>query len=67
MRSLMICTPHDIVQKIKSRRMSWAGHVARMVDRRGVYRVLVGKPEGKRTLEKPDIDGRIILKWIFGK
>ena len=38
---------------IKSRRMRWAGHVARMGERRGVYRVLVGKPEGKRPLERP--------------
>jgi len=36
-----------IVRVIKSRRMRWAGHVARMEDRRGIYRVLVGKPEGK--------------------
>ena len=35
---------------IKSGRMGWAGHVARMGERRGVYRVLVGKPEGKRPL-----------------
>jgi len=32
---------------------------------RGGYRVLVGKPEGKRTLENPGINGRIILRWIF--
>ena len=38
---------------IKSRRMRWAGHVARMGERRGIYRVLVGKPEGKRALGKP--------------
>jgi len=38
------------VQVIKSRRVRWAGHVARMWERRGVYRVLVGKPEGKRPL-----------------
>jgi len=41
------CSP-NIVLVIKSRRMRWAGHVARMGDRRGIYRVLVGKPEGKR-------------------
>jgi len=35
---------------IKSRRMGWAGHVARMVELRAVFRVLVGKPEGKRPL-----------------
>ena len=38
---------------IKSRRMRWAGHVARMGESRGVYRVLVGKPEGKRPLGRP--------------
>ena len=38
---------------IKSRRMSWAGHVARMVEEREVYWVLVGKPEGKRQLGRP--------------
>jgi hypothetical protein len=43
----------NIVWVIKSRRMSWAGHIARMGDERGVYRVLVGKPEGKRQLGRP--------------
>jgi len=43
----------NIVQVIKSRRMRWAGHVACMVEERGVYRVLVGKPEGKRPLGRP--------------
>jgi len=38
---------------IKSRRMRWAGHVARMRKRRGVYRVLVGKSAGKRPLGRP--------------
>ena len=38
---------------IKSRRMRWAGHVARMGEERGVYRVLVGKPEGKKPLGRP--------------
>jgi hypothetical protein len=41
----------NIVRVVKSRRMGWAGHVARMREReRGVHRVLVGKPEGKRPL-----------------
>ena len=48
----MHCSPY-IVRVIKSRRMRWAGNVARMGDRRGVYRVLVGKPEGKRSLGRP--------------
>ena len=38
---------------IKSRRMRWAGHVARMGEDRGVHRVLVGKPEGRRPLGRP--------------
>ena len=43
----------NIVRVVKSRRMRWAGHVARMGERRGVHRVLVGKPEGKRPLGRP--------------
>jgi hypothetical protein len=43
----------NIVLVIKSRRMRWAGHVARMGEGRGVYRVLVVKPGGKRALERP--------------
>ena len=42
-----------IVRVIQSRRMRWAGHVACMGERKGVYRVLVGKPEGKRPLGRP--------------
>jgi len=51
----------NVVPVIKSRRIRWVGHVARMGERRGLYRVLVGKPEGKRAL------GGIILRWIFRK
>jgi len=43
----------NIVRVIKSRRMKWAGHVARMGEERGVYRVLLGKPEGRRPLGRP--------------
>ena len=43
----------NIVWVVKSRRMRWAGHVARMGEDRGVHRVLVGKPEGKRPLGRP--------------
>jgi len=42
------------------RKMRWAGHVARMGEARGVYRVLVGKPEGKRPLGHLGVDGWII-------
>ena len=43
----------NIVRVIKKRRMRWAEHVARMVEERGVYRVLLGKPEGRRPMERP--------------
>jgi len=45
-------TPY-IVRVIKSRRLRWAGYTTRMGERRGVYRVLMGKPEGKRPLGRP--------------
>jgi hypothetical protein len=43
----------NIIRVIKSRRMRWAGHVARMGEGRGVYRVLVGRSEGRRPLGRP--------------
>jgi hypothetical protein len=43
----------DIVKQIKSSRMRWAGHMAHMAEGKNMYRVLVGKPEQKRPLEKP--------------
>jgi len=46
------CSP-NIVWVIKSRRMGWPGHVARTGEERGVYRVLVGKSEGRRPLGRP--------------
>jgi len=48
----LFCSP-NIVRVIKSRRMRWAGHVARMGEERGMYRFLVGKPEGRRPLGRP--------------
>ena len=57
----------NIVRVVKSRRMRWAGHAARMGEDRGVHRVLVGKPEGKRPLGRPRRRWRIILRWIFRK
>ena len=50
--SNLYCLP-NIVRVVKSRRMRWAGHVACMDEGRGVHRVLVGKPEGKRPLGRP--------------
>jgi len=48
----LYCPPNNL-RVIESRRMRWVGHVARMVDSRRIYRVLVGKPEGKRPLGRP--------------
>jgi len=52
----LYCSP-NIARVIESKRMRWAGHAARMGERRGVYRVLMGKPEGKRPF------GRHMRKW----
>ena len=41
--------------------------MARMEERRGVYKILVGKTEGKKHWGDQDVDGRITLRWIFGK
>ncbi|KAJ4439489.1 hypothetical protein ANN_07613 [Periplaneta americana] len=46
-------TSPDIIRNIKSRRLRWTGHVARMGESRNAYRVLVGRPEGKRPLGRP--------------
>jgi hypothetical protein len=56
-----------IIWQIKSRRMLWAGHVERMGEGRNVYRVLVGKPEGKNRLEDQGVDGRMGSKWTLGR
>jgi hypothetical protein len=55
----LYCSP-NIVRMIKSSGMEWVGHVACLRMRRGMCRVLVGKPEGKRPLG-------IILRWVFRK
>jgi hypothetical protein len=57
----------NIIRMIKSRRMRWAGHVARMGEGRGAYRVLDWRPSGRDHSEDPSLDGRIILKYIFKK
>jgi hypothetical protein len=67
MRSFMNYSSPIIVRVIKSRRTRWAGHVARMGEGKGVYRILVGKPEGKRQLGKPRRrweDNRIDLQEV---
>ena len=62
----LYCSP-NIVRVIKSRRMRWVGHMARLGEGRGVYRFLVGKPEGKRPLGKPRRRWGIVLRWILRK
>jgi hypothetical protein len=59
-------SPPDIWQ-IKSRGMRWAGHVAHMEEGRNMYRVLMGKPEGRNHLEDRGINGRMGLEWILGR
>jgi hypothetical protein len=53
----------SIIRMIRSRRMRWAGHVAR--GKRNAYRILVGKPEERDHFEDQDVGGWIILKWIL--
>jgi hypothetical protein len=63
----------NIVRWIKSRRMRWAGHVARMGEGRGVYRDFVGRPEGKSPLGRPrrrwedNIKMGLVVIWIDGE
>jgi hypothetical protein len=57
----------DIIRQIKARRMSWAGHVARMGEGRKLCRVLVGKPEGKGQLEDQGVDESVGSKLTLGK
>jgi hypothetical protein len=54
----------NIVRVIKSRRMRWAGHVARMGEARGVYRILVGKPESKGPLGRPRLRCEVNIKIL---
>jgi hypothetical protein len=49
----------DIIRQVKSRRMRWAEHVARMGEEIKVYKVLVGKPEGRNHLEDQDVGGKM--------
>jgi hypothetical protein len=50
---------------IKSRRMRWPGHIARIGEKRNEYRIVVGKPEGNRPLERARYRWEMILKWIL--
>jgi hypothetical protein len=54
-----------IIRIIKSRELRWKGHVNRIREKIKLYRILVGKPGGKRPLGRLSLDGWIILRWIF--
>jgi hypothetical protein len=56
----------SVIRIIKSRRMRWAGHVARM-EKRNTYRLLVGKPEGKRTLGRPRLSWMDNIRMDLGE
>jgi hypothetical protein len=57
----------SIIRMINSRRMRLAGHVARMREKSNVYRILVGKPEGKRPLGRPRRRWVDDIKWILDR
>jgi hypothetical protein len=57
----------NIIRVVKSRRMRWVGHVARMGKKRGAYRILVGRPEGKRPLGRFRCRWEDNIKMIFKK
>jgi hypothetical protein len=58
----------NIIRQIRSRRMRWAGHVARMGEERKIYKISVGKHEGKNHSEDRGVDGRMGLEcfWEIG-
>jgi len=63
----ILYTSLNIIRVIKSRRTRWAGHVARIGDMRNAYSILVVKPEGKRPLGRPRLDGRTVSGCVLGK
>jgi hypothetical protein len=57
----------NIIRVMKTRRMRWMGHVARIGEAKNVGRVLIRKTEGRNRLEDLGVDGRIILQWTLVK
>jgi hypothetical protein len=57
----------NIIRQIKSRRLRWAGHVARKGEEMYVYKVLMGKPEERDHLEDQGVGGRMGSEWILGR
>jgi hypothetical protein len=65
--SVLVYSSPNIISQIKSKRMRWVGHVARMGEERNVYRGLMGKPEGKRPLGRPRRRWEVRSEWILGE
>jgi hypothetical protein len=65
--SCILYSSPNIITMIKSRRMIWAGHVARMGEKRNAYRILMRKPEGKRPLGRPRCRWLDNIKTDLGK
>jgi hypothetical protein len=61
-----LCSSPSIIRTMEARTMRWAGHVARMGEKRNVYRLLVGKPEGKRPLGRPEVGGIYNIRMELG-
>ena len=62
-----LCCSTGVTRVIRSRRIRWMGQVAPMGEKRNIYRILVGKPEGKTPPQKPRRTWEIILKWILNR
>jgi hypothetical protein len=60
-----LCPSSNFIRVIKLSKTEWAGHAARMGDKKGVYRVSVGRPEGRRPLARPRSRWEEILKLVF--
>ena len=66
-RNFKVCTVHLIVRLIKSRRLRWAGHVARMKEGKTAFKILTGKPTGKRSSGKSRRRREDNIKWVLRK
>jgi len=66
-KGILWCVHSKYYSADKIEKNEKCGHVARMWERSGTYRVLLGNPRRRDRLEEPGVDGKIILKWIFRK
>jgi hypothetical protein len=66
-RNVIVCTVHLIVRLIKSRKLRWAGNVARMEKGRSAFKILKGTPRGKRPLGRPRRRWEDNIQWTLNK